>query len=73
MDLQMPVLDGLGATAQIRQFERESACSRAPVVAFTSTPLSGSEPMLRACGLDAVLLKPCDPATLHACLRRWCG
>jgi CheY-like chemotaxis protein len=72
MDLQMPVLDGLEATAQIRRFERQNALPRASVVAFTSSPFSGSEPVLRACGLDAVLHKPCDAATLHACLRRWC-
>ena len=72
MDLQMPVLDGLAATAQIRSFERQHARPRAPVVAFTSSPFSGSEPVLRACGMDAVLTKPCNAATLHACLCRWC-
>jgi two-component system, sensor histidine kinase and response regulator len=72
MDLQMPVLDGLEATAQIRRFERENAYPRASVVAYTSNRFSGSEPVLRACGMDAVLEKPCDAETLHACLRRWC-
>ncbi len=72
MDLRMPILDGLAATTQIRRFEQENASPRAPVVAYTSRPLSGNEHVLRACGMDAVLEKPCDAATLHACLRRWC-
>jgi CheY-like chemotaxis protein len=72
MDLHMPVLDGLAATAQIRRHERQNAAVRAPVVAYTSAPFSGNEPVLRSSGLDAVLEKPCDAATLHACLQRWC-
>jgi CheY-like chemotaxis protein len=71
MDLQMPVLDGVSATAQIRRFETERSSRRVAVVAYTSSPFTGSEPMLRACGMDAVLEKPCDAATLHACLCRW--
>lgn len=71
MDLQMPVLDGLAATAQIRRFEIEQSIRRAPVVAYTTSPVNGSEPVLRACGMDAVLDKPCSAETLHACLCRW--
>ena len=71
MDLQMPVLDGIAATAQIRRFETEQSARRVAVVAYTASPFSGSEPMLRACGMDAVLEKPCNAASLHACLCRW--
>jgi two-component system, sensor histidine kinase and response regulator len=70
MDLQMPVLDGLAATTQIRRFEREQSSVRAPVVAYTSAALSDS--ILRNCGVDDVLEKPCDAQALQACLLRWC-
>ena len=70
MDLQMPVLDGLAATTQIRRHEREHSGTRAPVVAYTSSSVSGS--VLRDCGLDAVLEKPCDAKTLRDCLLCWC-
>ena len=73
MDLQMPVLDGLTATTQLRRFELEHACPRAPVVAYTSSLFGVDEQLLRACGIDASLEKPCSAQSLEACLTRWCG
>jgi CheY-like chemotaxis protein len=71
MDLQMPVLDGLAATKQIRSFEVEQSCSRTPVLAYTSH--SVDEHLLHHCGLDGVLEKPCSAPVLQACLLRWCA
>ena len=73
MDLQMPVLDGLTATRHLRRFERENACPRTPVVAYTSGPFGANESLLEACGLDASLEKPCNTQSLEECLTRWCG
>jgi CheY-like chemotaxis protein len=71
MDLQMPVLDGLAATKQIRAGERERRRTPAPVLAYTSCALDSD--VLRQCGLDGVLEKPCSAMALQECLRRWCG
>ena len=71
MDLQMPVLDGLGATKQIRNYEHRQSCARSPVVAYTSCVLE--EDVLRDCGVDGVLLKPCSASALRECLLRWCA
>lgn len=73
MDLHMPILDGLTATAQIRRFEHEHDHPRAPIVAYSSSTLGGDRPLLRACGFDDSLEKPCSPRSLEACLQRWCG
>jgi CheY-like chemotaxis protein len=67
MDLQMPVLDGLGATKRIRVFEQERSTARVPVLAYTSCALGGN--LLRDCGLD----KPCNAQALQECLVRWCA
>jgi CheY-like chemotaxis protein len=73
MDLQMPILDGLTATAQIRGFERRNNLRRAPIVAYSSSLLGDDWPILRACGFDESLGKPCSRQSLEACLRQWCA
>ena len=72
MDLQMPVLDGLGATRQIRRFELEQGRPRVPVVAYTSGAFGTAGLRLQDFGLDGVLAKPCEAHELHECLLRWC-
>lgn len=72
MDLQMPVLDGYEATAQIRRFEREHSRRRVPVVAHTSTLDGGDLSRLRASGFDAVLEKPAGVRAMQECVMRWC-
>lgn len=63
MDLQMPVLDGLGATKRIRVVEHERSTARVPVLAYTSHALDRD--LLRDCGLDGVLEKPCSAQALR--------
>lgn len=70
MDLQMPVLDGLTATRQIRQFEREHRRDRVPVVAYTSS--APALHVLQSWGIDDVLDKPCNRHALQGSLQRWC-
>jgi CheY-like chemotaxis protein len=73
MDLQMPVLDGLEATKAIRHFEQTHFRPRTPVVAYTSCALSDIENVVYACGVDAVLEKPCALDQFRECLERWCA
>ena len=72
MDIQMPVLDGLEATRQIRHLELERARPRVPIVAYTSAAFGSSRLRLQDFGLDGVLAKPCEAHELHECLLRWC-
>ena len=70
MDLQMPILDGLGATAAIRRFETNCARPAVPVVAYSnSLPGAG---VLAALGINGSLAKPCESEELEHCLVRWC-
>ncbi len=71
MDLQMPLLDGLAATKRIRAAEHERAAARVPVLAYTGCAFDGK--LLRDCGLDGVLDKPCSAQALQDCLLRWCA
>jgi len=74
MDVEMPVMDGLAATACIRQLERERGLGAGvPVVAYTAGGLAANEARWRECGMDAVLQKPSDAFAMGECLHRWCG
>ena len=64
MDVQMPEVDGLEATALIRAEERRRALNRTPVIAFTAHASRSQHEECLACGMDAVITKPVDLTTL---------
>lgn len=63
MDVQMPVLDGLAATAEIRALEAESG-RRIPIVALTAHALVSDRQRCLAAGMDAFVTKPIDAKQL---------
>ena len=71
MDLQMPILDGLGATLAIRRFERAMSLPAVAVIAYSSTLRPAG--VLATCGIDGSLRKPPDDPELDACLLQWCA
>ena len=73
MEVDMPVMDGIVATARIRDFEgRNPLRDRVPVVGYTVHERSRVEPVLLRIGMDAVLEKPCGILAMSVCLRRVC-
>lgn len=73
MDVELPVMDGIVATARIRDFESiHPARPRVPVVGCTAHELAKAEPVLLRVGMDAVLQKPWSVLALSACLSRLC-
>jgi two-component system sensor histidine kinase/response regulator len=73
MDIQMPVLDGHGATRQMRNWETVSSQKKTPIVALTAHALKDEEERTRASGCTAFLSKPIRKDTLLAALARHCG
>lgn len=71
MDCQMPVLDGLEATREIRRREREEGRPRLPIVALTASAFASDRERCAAAGMDGFLSKPLLLADLRAALARW--
>jgi len=67
MDVQMPDLDGLEATRQIRRRE-ESLESRIPIVALTANTMAGDREECIAAGMDAHLAKPIRAGELESAI-----
>ena len=68
MDLQMPVMDGLEATAAIRAGAAGAGCKEIIIVALTANALAGDEERCLSAGMDSYLTKPLKLAALEAAL-----
>jgi signal transduction histidine kinase/DNA-binding response OmpR family regulator len=67
MDVQMPVMDGLEATAIIRQGEQTSG-RRIPIIAMTAAAMKGDRERCLEVGMDAYVSKPIDPGELQTAI-----
>jgi len=69
MDMQMPRLDGVGATRAIRA--REGDGPRTPIVAMTANALEAERDACLAAGMDDHLAKPIRIANVEGILSRY--
>jgi two-component system, sensor histidine kinase and response regulator len=71
MDCQMPVMDGLTATEELRRLEQTSGAARVPIIALTANAMEGDRERCLAAGMDDFLSKPFTQQQLATLLRRW--
>lgn len=57
MDIQLPGMDGLQATMQLKA---DDATCDVPVIALTALAMKGDEERIRAAGCDGYIAKPVD-------------
>lgn len=65
MDVQMPVLDGLQATQQLRQREADNGWPRWPVMALTGNAMQEEQDACLAAGMDGCMTKPLTMSVLQ--------
>ena len=70
MDVQMPEMDGLEATAAIREMEQQSG-RHIPIIAMTAHAMKGDRERCLDAGMDDYLAKPVDAKALMEVLQRW--
>jgi two-component system sensor histidine kinase/response regulator len=68
MDMQMPVMDGVTATREMRKL---AALERLPIVAMTANAMEQDRRKCMDAGMTDFLIKPIDPQSLVAILLRW--
>ena len=72
MDRQMPVMDGLSATRQIRAWELNNRRKRTPIIALTASALKGDREQCLAAGCTAFLTKPIEQEVLLQAIKDHC-
>jgi CheY-like chemotaxis protein len=67
MDMQMPKLNGVEATQEIRQIP---GCRDIPIIAMTANAFAEDKAKCLAAGMNDFLIKPFNPDELFAVLLR---
>lgn len=70
MDVQMPEMDGLTATRQIRKMEAEQGLPRTPIIGMTAHAFVEDKDKCTAAGMDTYLAKPIAEKDLIAEISR---
>ncbi len=71
MDVHMPEMDGLDATGQIRELEKETGADTAiPIIAFTANAMKGDREKCLSAGMNDYISKPIRADDLYAVILR---
>ncbi len=69
MDVQMPEMDGLTATREIRK--KDWPAQKTPIIAMTANAMKGDEEACIEAGMDDYISKPFKPKELYETINKW--
>ncbi|MAE08190.1 MAG: histidine kinase [Bacteroidetes bacterium] len=58
MDIQMPIMNGVEATIEIRKIEKKNGWPRIRIIAVTAFAMPGDEEKFKEIGIDLYISKP---------------
>lgn len=70
MDIQMPVMDGITATREIRKNKR---FENLPIIAMTAHAMTGDREKSIEAGMNDHVTKPIEPELFFEVLHKWLG
>ena len=71
MDENMPNMDGIEATKQILNYEKENNLTHTPIIALTANALKGDRERFLSVGMDEYLTKPANKKKLSEILGKF--
>jgi len=71
MDVQMPEMDGLEATRQIRNPRSAIPNRSIPIIAMTAHAMQGDKEKCLEAGMDDYVVKPVSPRALAEAMEKW--
>jgi CheY-like chemotaxis protein len=71
MDMQMPIMDGLEASREIREIEARQGRAPVPIIALTANAMEADKEACMEAGMNGFLSKPYQFSDLSQMVRRY--
>jgi CheY-like chemotaxis protein len=70
MDINMPVMNGVESTIEIRKYEKENNLKPSVIIAVTANILAEEKEAFLKYGLNDIIIKPIDFEKMLACIKK---